>query len=226
KVNILTELYKILRLLRNTLIVCLFFWMIGFIMFVVSIPKPSQVTDMTKTDAIIVLTGGSNRIEEGLKLLGEDLADNMLISGVGNHVTLKDILKKVSNGQLKERLSQKKIILGHIADSTNSNVVEAEMFMKLPNLESLRLVTSNYHMVRSNMIFKYHMPNYTIIKHPIGNDDLGLLSGKFKLIFNEYNKLVAQILIWTAETAGDYFDRITNLVSSQVYRTFRPTHAD
>jgi uncharacterized SAM-binding protein YcdF (DUF218 family) len=181
---------------------------------------------MTKTDAIIVLTGGSNRIEEGLNLLGEDLAETMLISGVGNNVTIKNILKKVRDKQVKEKVSKKKIILGHIADSTNSNVVEAGMFMKLHHLESLRLVTSNYHMVRSNMIFKYHMPDYKIIQHPIGNDDLGLLSGKFKLIFNEYNKLVAQIIIWILETYSEYYELISYFISSRVYELIHPTHAD
>ena len=68
----------------NLLLLVLFLaglWVIGLVRFVGDIPD--QVEDTTsKTGAIVVLTGGSGRVNEGLALLDKDLAAKLFVSGV------------------------------------------------------------------------------------------------------------------------------------------------
>ena len=46
----------------------------------------------TKTDAIIALTGGSNRIKEAVEMLNDGYSDILFISGVEKGVTLEQLL--------------------------------------------------------------------------------------------------------------------------------------
>ena len=48
----------------------------------------------TKTEAIIVLTGGRNRIAEAVELFNKGLAKKMFISGVNKRISLNDIKDK------------------------------------------------------------------------------------------------------------------------------------
>lgn len=57
------------------------FWGIGFLYFVYTLPTvPSD--NITKTDAIVVWTGGGCRIATGLELLSKRMSDQLFISGV------------------------------------------------------------------------------------------------------------------------------------------------
>lgn len=50
--------------------------------------------ESTKTEAIIVLTGGRNRITEAGKLYNRKLADKLFISGVNKRVSLNQIERR------------------------------------------------------------------------------------------------------------------------------------
>ena len=73
-------------------------WLGGFCLFAYKINHLS--TDTSKnTDAIIVLTGGRNRIHEASKLFNENKAKHLFISGVAKDITLDDIQNKQNNHQ-------------------------------------------------------------------------------------------------------------------------------
>ena len=56
-------------------------WLLGLVLFAETIPtRPSD--DRTAADAIVVLTGGSDRLKEGLQLLAQGEGKQLLISGV------------------------------------------------------------------------------------------------------------------------------------------------
>ena len=79
----------------NLLLLLLFLaglWGIGLVRFVGDIPD--QVEDTTtKTDAIVVLTGGSGRVNEGLALLDKDLAAKLFVSGVYRGLDVRKLLQ-------------------------------------------------------------------------------------------------------------------------------------
>ena len=63
--------------MRRLLIIFILFtaaWLLGFLAFTYRI-NHFRPDDGTKTDAIIVLTGGKNRISEAVKLLNDGLGD-------------------------------------------------------------------------------------------------------------------------------------------------------
>ena len=68
-------------------------WCLGFVYFAHYI-NSYEIDKTTKTDAIIVLTGGRNRILEGIQLLNENLADKLFISGVPENITISQIEKQ------------------------------------------------------------------------------------------------------------------------------------
>ena len=72
------------------LIICLcIVWAAGFILFNRTI-NTYQTDNRTKTDAIIALTGGRNRISAAVKLLNEEMAPRLLISGVQKDIPRKE----------------------------------------------------------------------------------------------------------------------------------------
>ena len=139
-----------------------------------------------KTDAIVVLTGGNGRINEGLDLLTQKLAPQLFISGVNKDVKKQDIFKS-----WKKPISPKPccISLGYKSIDTISNAIEVREWVSDNNIKSLRLVTSSYHMPRAVMEVKRLLPDTKFIKHPVFTDDFIAWKGRFwSLTFSEYNK--------------------------------------
>ena len=114
------------------------------------------------TEAIVVPTGGSGRLEEGLRLLESDLAQALFVTGVG---------EGVEHAELRERHDPRLwaccVELGYEAEDTESNARETAAWMASRSFSSLRLVTSGYHMPRAMMEFRSAMPNATLVAHPV-----------------------------------------------------------
>ena len=66
-------------------------WAIGLSRYVGDNPKVVE-DKTTRTDAIVVLTGGSGRLNVGLNLLSRDLADLMFVSGVYHGLDVRKLL--------------------------------------------------------------------------------------------------------------------------------------
>lgn len=138
-------------------------WMAGLIWFAGSLPdRPDN--SATHTDAIVVLTGGQGRFEEGVLLLRQGLGQKLFVSGVEPGVEVPEMLKRA---HLPPGPSDANIVLGHDADSTASNAAETSDWMHREGFHSLRLVTASYHMPRSLLEFRHAMPDLTIVPHPV-----------------------------------------------------------
>lgn len=149
--------------------------------------KPQAIAE--KTDAIIVLTGGDKRVNTGLDLLEDGKADYLLISGVNPQVKTEELIA-LWNGDHEKVMPR--ITLGYNADSTAANAVESQEWIKKNNIHSIRLVTANYHMTRSMLMFRQAMPDLIIIKHPVIPPDFTPWKEQFwPLTFSEYNKVLA-----------------------------------
>src|SRR5208282_6393700 len=83
-------------------------WLGGLVYFAGQIPDSVADPD-SQTDVIVVLTGGSQRIETGLQLLAAGKAKMLFISGVNIGV---DVPKLLRNAGADETLADK-IVLGH-----------------------------------------------------------------------------------------------------------------
>jgi uncharacterized SAM-binding protein YcdF (DUF218 family) len=138
--------------------------------------------------AIVVLTGGPRRLEEGFKLLEKKMGSALFISGVNPIVKKKD-LKRILN----TNTSSKKNILFDCcvyyekkSKNTQSNSIEANKWLTENDYNEIFLVTSTSHMPRSIYEFKKNAPK--IIIYPWN------IAEKEKTTFNNLKKITIEYL--------------------------------
>lgn len=169
-------------------LVLLLAWGVGLVRFADSLP--STVADTTtKTDAIVVLTGGSGRLDKGLDLLAAGAAEHLFISGVYRGLDVRRLLE-LSEPDRKDL--QGRINIGN-AVNTVENAEETAKWMRAHDFTSLRLVTGAYHMPRSLIEFENALPGAHIIPHPVFPEHVKqkrwwVWPGTASLIVGEYNK--------------------------------------
>jgi len=176
-------------------------WLGGLIRFIGMVPSAVVDQDST-TDAIVVLTGGSLRVENGIQLLSAGKARKLFVSGVYHGVDVGDLLR--ASSQQPERV-QCCIVLGHAAESTAGNALETAAFMREQDFHSLRLVTASYHMPRSLLEFSRAMPGIAIVPNPVfpeivRDERWWLRPAGLSLAIGEYSKYL--VALTRLELAG------------------------
>src|ERR1700730_14777026 len=162
-------------------------WLGGFGWFVVS-SYLIREDPSSSTDAIVVLTGGRQRLETGLELLAGGNAKKLFISGVNQRFDGDELLRML--GPLPENAACC-IVLGHTADNTFGNARETADWMHEEGYRSLRLVSSWYHMRRGLLEFERAMPRVTIIAHHVDPELWWNWHGAPLLVLGEYGKYLA-----------------------------------
>jgi uncharacterized SAM-binding protein YcdF (DUF218 family) len=212
--HILASVYKIICLFASA-------WLLGIIVFIANIPD-EHIPSMEITDAVVVLTGGSLRLEEGVNIFHSFPSKKLLISGIGEGVTIKDL--PTTSHHLDENM-RNKIVLGEIANSTITNAYETKIFMELNNFRSMRLVTSSYHIPRTKLIFEHVLPNITIIYHPVypanfRKNGYYISPKSFLMVSNEYNKYLLTLAIVADEIFFEYWDAMILYIASSISKAF------
>jgi uncharacterized SAM-binding protein YcdF (DUF218 family) len=170
-------------------------WLAGLVWFADTMPD--KVADPTTvTDAIVVLTGGSQRLTTGFDLLAAGKAKKLFVSGVHQGVELNALLRVQHH---PDDWITCCIALGHAADSTLGNALETKAWMEQEKFRSLRLVTAGYHMRRSLLEFHRAMPEVQIVAHPVfpeqvKQSDWWVWPGTAALIIGEYHKYLGTLL--------------------------------
>lgn len=155
----------------------LLLYVLGYAAFAVLLPKPAGDE---RTDAIVVLTGGSGRLDRGFELMERGLARRMLISGVARTVRPEELIAAYD---VDPRLFRCCIVLDRESFDTRSNADEVARWLGRRRFSSIRLVTNDLHMRRAR---------YEIGKR-LGRDvaivvDAVPTEPGFRQIFVEYNK--------------------------------------
>jgi uncharacterized SAM-binding protein YcdF (DUF218 family) len=193
---------KIASLLRAGAIVAggaVLAWGVGFLFFVATLRayvEPAINDALAPTDAIVVLTGGSERIQTGLDLLQAGKAKKLLVSGVYPGITFAQL---AGRQRVSSELQACCISLGHAADNTLGNADETRLWLQSEGGGSVRLVTAHYHMPRSLMVFRAVMPDVVFVPHPVvpesvSLDDWWRHTGTAHLLMMEYNKYLLATL--------------------------------
>jgi uncharacterized SAM-binding protein YcdF (DUF218 family) len=156
-------------------------WVIGFLGFVVSLPRPAE--DAVSTDAVIVLTGGPGRIARGLDVLAGGQADKLLVSGVDPEVRPQEFAAEFG---VSPRMMACCVTLGFAAVDTRSNASETAKWVAQNEVRSLRLVTTDWHMRRAAGELDRTLPaTVTVVRDAVPSQpNMGTL-------FLEYHKLLA-----------------------------------
>ena len=152
-------------------------YVLGYAAFAVMLPKPAGEQ---RTDAIVVLTGGSGRLERGFDLIERGVARRMLISGVERTVRPVELAEAYD---VEERLFDCCIVLGRESFDTRSNADEVARWVERRRIRSIRLVTNDLHMPRAGYELRKRVgDDLTIVRDAVPTDP------DFGAIFIEYNK--------------------------------------
>jgi uncharacterized SAM-binding protein YcdF (DUF218 family) len=108
-----------------------------------------------QAEAIIVLTGGADRIEDGLLLLEAQRAKRLLISGVNPSVTIEAMRKRWPG---HDHAFTCCVDLDHSALNTFENAREGAHWLYRHGFRSVIIVTSSYHMPRARLEFAGALP--------------------------------------------------------------------
>ena len=138
--------------------------------------------------AIVVLTGGSRRLEEGFQLLEREMGSALFISGVNPIVTKKDLKKilNINTSEKKNILFDCCVYYEKKSKNTQSNSIETNKWLAKNKYNEIFLVTSSSHMPRSIYEFKKNAPK--IIIYPWN------IAEKEKTTFNNLKKLIIEYL--------------------------------
>ena len=165
------------------------FYALGFMLFAFTLGRPAPA-NAAATDAAVVLTGGSGRIEHGMAVLRAGKAKRLLVAGADPSVTKADIARRLGGSS---RLLACCVDLGSESVDTRSNAEEAGRWLAKRRFRSVRLITSDWHMRRARYEFERGLDGAYAIK-----TDAVRTSPPFLTLFGEYNKYVLRRLaVWT-----------------------------
>ena len=152
-------------------------YLLGFLIFSVTLGAPAE---HQRTDAAVVITGGSGRIEHAMEVLSDGDAKRLLIAGADPLVTKADLIDRLGG---KARLVNCCVDLGSESVDTRSNAEEAKRWLDRRGYKSLRLITSDWHMRRARYEFGRVLGSkYDLVADAVRTQP------RFMTLFNEYNK--------------------------------------
>lgn len=143
-------------------------WLAGLQWFTHGIVTDTAPEALAPADAIVVLTGGSKRIDEGFVLLEKKLGKKLFISGVYHGVEVKQLLDKLNKSSRLKCCVE----LGFEAADTQGNAKETVKWLREQKYSTYYLVTANYHMARAKLNFEAYAPDLTLIPYPVNPEGL------------------------------------------------------
>ncbi|WP_439552556.1 YdcF family protein [Falsiroseomonas sp.] len=158
----------------------------GFAAFLAA-ARGGPAPDAPPAEAIIVLTGGAERVETALRLLDAGAAPILLVSGAHPALTVPELARV--HGRAPGSLAGR-VVLGHAAATTIGNAAEAAAFAQARGIRSVRLVTAAYHMPRAMLEFRRALPGVALHPHPVRPASFAHLprARRWALLFGEFVK--------------------------------------
>jgi uncharacterized SAM-binding protein YcdF (DUF218 family) len=175
--------------------------------FAAALPRPKLST--VSADAVVVLTGGENRVAKAVDLIAAGQGRRLLISGVNDHTSAAAIAEAVDQNQAVFRCC---IDIDRRARNTVGNATEIARWVKEHDYRSLIVVTGAYHMPRALNELRSALPGVQLIPDPVLAPGLDLDAWwtderTVRLIMFEYTKyLVSEVrtrLSFSTETSGN-----------------------
>lgn len=178
--------------------VILALWFVGFVIFVYHIYHFKYPT--TPPAAIVVLTGGQERIKAGLSLLDKNPTSLFLISGVHTDRYLREVARYTQY--------QKNVDIGFKATTTAENAQEIKSWLANRKISHIHVVTSHYHMQRSLLELQQAMPHLkllpcAVISHQFRNLRWVSRPQNWHLLLKEYTKYIMIYAYFTIKKGYD-----------------------
>jgi uncharacterized SAM-binding protein YcdF (DUF218 family) len=177
-----------LRFIFDLILLAVVLTVIGFFIFTGNLQR-SQPEPRT-ADGIAVLTGGVARIDEAMKLLTQQKAKRLLITGVNRTTSTEELKQLASQG---DQLFSCCVDIDKEARNTIDNATETSQWVARNHYNSVIVVTSNYHMPRALAELGRVMPGVTLIPYSVVDNNVHLdrwwtFPGTTRLLISEYLK--------------------------------------
>lgn len=117
----------------------------GFLVYIAEYQRAAE-SQFDKADAIVVLTGGPDRIAEAVKLLANKASQHLLISGVNEQTDEDDLVRTVPGLQ---KFMACCVTLDRSASNTHENALQTLAWAKANKFQSLIVVTAHAHLPRA-----------------------------------------------------------------------------
>jgi uncharacterized SAM-binding protein YcdF (DUF218 family) len=182
--------FPLLLLALRLVALLVFLWVAGFAIFLGVIFTSAPPNPLPVADGIVALTGGDDRVAAGLALLAAHEAPLLLISGAGQGTYLGDFTADDAAAATRYASA---ITLGHMADTTHGNALEAADWVHAHHLHSLIIVTADYHLPRAMLEMSNALPGITLIPVPVRPPAMRrlLTLPTLRLLAGEYTKYLA-----------------------------------
>jgi uncharacterized SAM-binding protein YcdF (DUF218 family) len=176
----------------------------GFICFAVRLPSDEVVLDRN-ADGIVVLTGGSSRVNDAIELLASGRGKRLLITGVYPATSPGELSRLMPEYEAKFACC---IDLDRSAVNTLGNAIETKNWAQKRGFHSLIVVTSAYHMPRAMAELAHQLPEVTLIPFPVVTEKLRTEpwwsnGATTKLLFSEYLKYIVAFVRMQIDPASD-----------------------
>lgn len=161
---------------------------VGFMLFAFTLGSPAPAVS-SSTDAAVVLTGGSGRLEHAIDVVRQHKARRLLVAGADPAVRKVDLAARMpGTGPILKCC----VDLGSESVDTRSNAEEAGRWLSRHSFHSLRLITSDWHMRRARYEFRRVLGDkYLVVPDAVRTEP------SFFILFGEYNKyLLRRAAVW------------------------------
>jgi uncharacterized SAM-binding protein YcdF (DUF218 family) len=177
-----------LRLIFDLVMLAVVLLVVGFFIFTGGIQRSQP--EPRAANGIAVLTGGVARIDEAMKLLTQQKAKRLLITGVNRTTSTEELKQLASQG---DQLFSCCVDIDKEARNTIDNATETSQWVAQHHYTSIIVVTSNYHMPRALAELGRVMPGVTLIPYSVVDNNVHLdrwwtYPGTTKLLISEYLK--------------------------------------
>lgn len=167
----------------------------GFLVYIAEYQRAAQ-PPFDHADAIVVLTGGPDRIAEAARLLAEKHAARLLISGVNEQTDEDDLIRTVP---LLSKYMTCCVTIDRRSLNTHENAIESIAWAKQNRISSLILVTAHAHLPRAMFEFRVFGGDALQIapwrvggpQHP---DEWWRDAGTIRVMLLEYTKLIGSVM--------------------------------
>ncbi|AQS87192.1 hypothetical protein A0U93_03710 [Neoasaia chiangmaiensis] len=159
-------------------------WLIGLGWFSVDALRASAPPP--PSDGIVALTGGQDRIRNSLDLLRRAYGRELLISGVGPHATLAQVVGH--GGTVLPPSLANHITLGRRAVTTIGNGAETAEWAERNDIHTLIVVTAGYHIRRAmteiqradpGLVLRPYAVKPPALRHPFRRPTMTLLMHEY-----------------------------------------------
>jgi uncharacterized SAM-binding protein YcdF (DUF218 family) len=155
----------------------------GFVAFLLAVHRQAALPP--PADGIVVLTGGSDRIETGLHLLAAGEARLLLVSGVPR----ESVAELLHRAGIPEGPIAGRVTLGRQATTTLGNAEETSDWVHAHDIHTLVVVTAAFHMPRALLEIARALPGTRLYAMPVRPAPGHAVS--IRTLLAEYVKLIA-----------------------------------